>query len=214
MNNINDSYDLFVFLKNKNLLENSPEFWWPSYGTFETFIGAILTQNTKWTNVEKSLENLHKHDLVSLEKIANVDLLLFTQLITPSGFKNQKSKRLKQLCQNVIEDFDNFESFQNEVSREWLLEQKGIGPESADAILCYACKQEEFVVDSYANRLLKKFGYEFESYEDLKSWLEFGINENLDKITRFYEFDISLNQIYCRLHGKIVEFMKNKHDID
>jgi len=214
LNNINDSYDLFVFLKNKNLLENSPEFWWPSYGTFETFIGAILTQNTKWTNVEKSLENLHKHDLVSLEKIANVDLLLFTQLITPSGFKNQKSKRLKQLCQNVIEDFDNFESFQNEVCREWLLEQKGIGPESADAILCYACKQEEFVVDSYANRLLKKFGYEFESYEDLKSWLEFGINENLDKITRFYEFDISLNQIYCRLHGKIVEFMKNKHDID
>ncbi|OUR73725.1 3-methyladenine DNA glycosylase [Arcobacter sp. 31_11_sub10_T18] len=211
---MNDSYDLFVFLKNKNLLENSPEFWWPSYGTFETFIGAILTQNTKWTNVEKSLENLHKHDLVSLEKIANVDLLLFTQLITPSGFKNQKSKRLKQLCQNVIEDFDNFESFQNEVCREWLLEQKGIGPESADAILCYACKQEEFVVDSYANRLLKKFGYEFESYEDLKSWLEFGINENLDKITRFYEFDISLNQIYCRLHGKIVEFMKNKHDID
>ncbi len=214
MNNINDSYDLFVFLKNKNLLENSPEFWWPSYGTFETFIGAILTQNTKWTNVEKSLENLHKHDLVSLEKIANVDLLLFTELITPSGFKNQKSKRLKQLCQNIIEDFDDFESFQNEVSREWLLEQKGIGPESADAILCYACKQEEFVVDSYANRLLKKFGYEFESYEDLKSWLEFGINENLDKITGFYEFDISLNQIYCRLHGKIVEFMKNKHDID
>ncbi len=214
MNNINDSYDLFVFLKNKNLLENSPEFWWPSYGTFETFIGAILTQNTKWTNVEKSLENLHKHDLVSLEKIANVDLLLFTELITPSGFKNQKSKRLKQLCQNIIEDFDDFESFQNEVSREWLLEQKGIGPESADSILCYACKQDEFVVDSYANRLLKKFGYEFESYEDLKSWLEFGINENLDKITGFYEFDISLNQIYCRLHGKIVEFMKNKHDID
>jgi len=214
LNNINDSYDLFVFLKNKNLLDNSPEFWWPSYGTFETFIGAILTQNTKWTNVEKSLENLHKHDLVSLEKIANVDLLLFTQLITPSGFKNQKSKRLKQLCQNIIEDFDDFESFQNEVSREWLLEQKGIGPESADSILCYACKQDEFVVDSYANRLLKKFGYEFESYEDLKSWLEFGINENLDKITRFYEFDISLNQIYCRLHGKIVEFMKNKHDID
>ena len=214
MNNISDSYDLFVFLKNKNLLENSPAFWWPTYGTFETFIGAILTQNTKWANVEKSLENLHKHDLVSLEKIANVDLFLFTELITPSGFKNQKSKRLKQLCQNVIEDFANFKSFQNEVSREWLLEQKGIGPESADAILCYACKQDEFVVDSYANRLLEKFGYEFESYEDLKSWLEFGINENLDKITKFYEFDISLNQIYCRFHGKIVEFMKNKHDID
>jgi len=214
LNSINNSYDLFVFLKNKNLLDNSPEFWWPSYGTFETFIGAILTQNTKWTNVEMSLTNLHQHDLISLEKIADVDLVLFTELITPSGFKNQKSKRLKQLCKNVIEDFESFENFQNNVNREWLLEQKGIGPESADAILCYACKQDEFVVDSYANRLLEKFGYEFDSYEDLKYWIEFGINENLDNIIKFYEFDITLNQIYCRLHGKIVEFMKNKHDID
>ncbi|NQY93272.1 MAG: 3-methyladenine DNA glycosylase, partial [Campylobacteraceae bacterium] len=169
MNNISNSYDLFVFLKNKKLLENSPEFWWPSYGNFETFIAAVLTQNTKWTNVEKSLENLRNRDLITLESIANVDLLLFTELISPSGFKNQKSKRLKQLCINVIEDFANFENFQNNVSREWLLEQKGIGPESADAILCYACKQEEFVVDSYTNRLLEKFGYEFESYDDLKS---------------------------------------------
>jgi len=214
LNSINNSYDLFVFLKNKNLLENSPEFWWPSYGTFETFIGAILTQNTKWTNVEMSLKNLQDHNLVSLEDIANVDIVLFTQLITPSGFKNQKSKRLKLLCKNVIEDFGTFENFQDNVTREWLLEQKGIGPESADAILCYACKQEEFVVDSYAHRLLEKFGYEFDSYEDLKYWVEFGINENLDNIIKFYEFDITINQIYCRLHGKIVEFMKNKHDID
>ena len=209
MNSISNAYDLFVFLKGKNLLENSPTYWWPSYGTFETFVGAILTQNTKWINVEQSLQNLKNHDLLTLEKIASIELPLFIELITPSGFKNQKSKRLKQMCKNIIEDFGSFENFQNSVSREWLLNQKGIGPESADAILCYACKQEEFVVDSYTNRLLKRFGFEFESYEDLKSWIEFGINENLDKITRFYEFDISLNQIYCRLHGKIVEFMKN-----
>mgnify|MGYP003869418949 CR=1 FL=1 len=214
LNSITNSYDLFVFLKNKNLLVDSPEFWWPSYGTFETFIGAILTQNTKWTNVEMSLANLEKHNLVSLEDIANIDLALFIELITPSGFKNQKSKRLKQMCKNIIEDFGTFENFQENVTRDWLLEQIGIGPESADAILCYACKQEEFVVDSYANKLLQKFGYEFESYEDLKFWIEFGINENLDKISEFYEFEISLNHIYCRLHGKIVEFMKNKHDIE
>ena len=213
MNSIVNSYELFVFLKEKNLLENSPAFWWPSYGCFETFVGAILTQNTKWINVEKSLENLKKYELLSLEKIADVDLVLFTTLITPSGFKNQKSKRLKQMCKNIIEDFETFECFQENVSREWLLNQKGIGPESADAILCYACKQEEFVVDSYANKLLQKFGFEFENYEDLKSWIEFGINENLDNIIRFYGFEISLNQIYCRLHGKIVEFMKHKHEI-
>ena len=210
MNSINDSYDLFVFLKEKNLLENSPKYWWPSHGSFETFLGAILTQNTKWINVEKSLENLKKLDLISLEKIAEVDLGLFTHAITPSGFKNQKSKRLKLICQNIIETFFTFENFQEQVSREWLLNQKGIGPETADAILCYVCKQEEMVVDSYTNRLVQEFGFEFESYEDLKSWLEFGINENLDKIIRFYGFDISVNQIYCRLHGKIIEFMKNR----
>ena len=214
MNNINNSYDLFVFLKQKNLLENSPAYWWPSHGSFETFLGAILTQNTKWVNVEKSLENLRKHDLISVEKIADVDLPLFIELITPSGFKNQKSIRLKQICKNIIDDFETYENFENTVSRQWLLNQKGIGPESADAILCYACKRDEIVVDAYANRLLQKFGFEFESYEELKSWLEFGINENLDKITGFYEFDISLNQIYCRFHGKIVEFMKNKHEIN
>ena len=214
MNSISNSYDLFVFLKQKDLLEKSPQYWWPSYGTFETFIGAILTQNTKWVNVEISLENLKKYDLLSLDKIADINLELFIELITPSGFKNQKSKRLKQICKNILEDFTTFENFQNSVSRHWLLTQKGIGPESADAILCYACKQNEFVVDSYTNKLLNIFGFEFESYEDLKSWIEFGINENLDKITGFYEFDISINQIYCRLHGKIVEFMKNKHNVE
>ena len=214
MNSINNSYDLFVFLKQKNLLENSPSYWWPLHGTFETFIGAILTQNTKWQNVEISLQNLKKQDLLQVEKIADINQELFIELITPSGFKNQKSKRLKQICKNIIEDFTTFENFQESVSRHWLLQQKGIGPESADAILCYACKRDEFVVDSYTNKLLNKFGFEFESYEDLKSWVEFGINENLDKIIRFYEFDISLNQIYCRLHGKIVEFMKNKHSFE
>lgn len=66
------------------------------------------------------------------------------------------------------------------------------------------------VVDSYTNRLVKSFGYEFESYEDLKNWLEYGINENFDKITRLYDYKVSLNMIYCRFHGKIVEFMKNQ----
>ncbi len=208
-NSITNSFDLFVFLKDQNLLEKSPLFWWPSYGTFETFVGAILTQNTKWINVEKSLENLRRLNLLSLEKIADVDFILFIQAITPSGFKNQKSKRLKLICKNIIEEFQSFENFQETVTRAWLLNQKGIGPETADAILCYGCKQEEMVVDAYANRLLKRFGFEFENYDDLKFWLEFGINENFDKITKFYKYDVSLNHIYCRFHGKIVEYMKN-----
>lgn len=190
------------------MLENSPEFWWPNYGTVETLIGAILTQNTKWQNAEKSLDNLKKSDLLSLETLAQIDLHTLTFAITPSGFKNQKAVRLKQLCQNIVETFFDFENFQNEVTRSWLLKQKGVGEETADAILCYACQKEEMIVDKYTHRLVKQFGFEFESYEELKQWCEYGINENFDKIIQLYGYDITLNKIYCRFHGKIVEFMK------
>ena len=209
MTDLQNSYDLFLFLKSKKLLEDAPLYWWPSKSDFEVLIGAILTQNTKWVNVEKSIANLKELNALSLEKLAAIDLNTFIVAITPSGFKNQKSVRIKQLCQNIIEEFGNFENFCNEVSREWLLAQKGIGPETADAIVCYACHQNSFVVDSYTNRLLKRFGYEFESYDELKAWCEYGINENFDKITKLYNNEVSLNLIYCRFHGKIVEYMKS-----
>lgn len=209
LTDIQNSYDLFVFLKNKNLLENASTYWWPSNSDFEVLIGAILTQNTKWLNVEKSIANLKTLNVMSLEKLAHIDLDTFIVAITPSGFKNQKSVRIKQLCQNIIEEFGDFEYFSKQVTREWLLSQKGIGPETADAIICYACHQNSFVVDSYTNRLLKRFGYEFESYDELKAWCEYGINENFDKIIKLYNNEVSLNLIYCRFHGKIVEYMKS-----
>ncbi len=110
------------------------------------------------------------------------DLLL---AITPSGFKNQKAIRLRILAKNIIDDFQTFEEFCSKVDRTWLLKQKGIGLETADAILCYSCKQDYFVVDSYTQRLLKRFGYEFESYEELQAWCEYGINQNYDKILHY-----------------------------
>ena len=210
MNSILDSYDLFIFLKDKNLIETKYKYWWPRNDDFEIFLGAILTQNTKWINVEKSLENLSRLNLLDLEKLIEVDIDILISAITPSGFKNQKSIRIKKICENIIEDFGDFKTFKENVCREWLLSQKGIGAETADAILCYSCHKDEMVVDSYTNRLLKSFGYEFESYDELKAWLEYGINENFDKIESLYDYDVSLNMIYCRFHGKIVEFMKNQ----
>ena len=208
MISISSSYDLLCFLKEQNLVDDKNEFWWPNENSFEILLGSILTQNTKWTNVEKSLKNLKELDIDSLEKLSNINLEELIIAITPSGFKNQKSVRLIALAKRIIEDFISFEEFCLNVDRTWLLEQKGIGPETADAILCYSCKQEYMVVDSYTHRLLKRFGYEFESYEDLQSWCEYGINENYDKIAKLYNYEISLNKIYARFHGKIIEFMK------
>jgi len=210
LNSILNSFDLFLFLKEKNLIDEKYRYWWPTNGDFEVFIGAILTQNTKWINVEKSLANLQNLQSLELEELANIDIDVLISAITPSGFKNQKSVRIKKVCQNIIDEFGDFENFKKEVCRDWLLSQKGIGQETADAILCYSCHKEEMVVDSYTNRLLKSFGFEFENYEELKVWLEYGINENFDKIDALYDYDISLNMIYCRFHGKIVEFMKNQ----
>jgi len=212
---ISNGYDLLIFLKDLDLLKNSSKFWWPDYGTFKVVIGAILTQNTKWTNVEKSLSNLYDFiqkdcDDEIIVFTSQIDTSILSNLIAPSGFKNQKAPRLKLLCQNILNDFETFDNFQKQVSRKWLLKQKGIGLESADAILCYACQRENMVVDSYTKKLLGNYGYEFETYDDIKDWLEFGINENYDKIIENYGFNITLNEIYARFHGKIVEYMKKR----
>lgn len=208
MISISNSYDLLKYLKDQNLIEENPEFWWPNSNEFEILVGAILTQNTKWTNVEKSLKNLQELELLSLEKLADADLFILTNAIAPSGFKNQKSKRLIQLAKNIIEDFQSFDFFCQNVDRDWLLNQKGIGPESADAILCYSCKQDYMVVDKYTAKLLSRFEYNFDSYYDIQSWIVYGINENYDKIVRLYGYEISLNKLFARFHGKIIEFMK------
>jgi len=203
----NNSYELLIELKNKNLLKTKPKRWWPGYGTFEVVIGAVLTQNTRWENVEKALNKLRmEYEKLRIEEIASYDSLYLAELIKPAGFYNQKSKRLIALSRNILRDFGDFENFKKNVNREWLLAQKGVGFETADSILCYACGREIMVVDAYTKRLLKKQGYEFESYDDLREWCERGVQENWHKLAEFYEDD--LNLCFCRFHGKIVEFMK------
>ena len=198
-----NSYELLLELRKKNLLQNKPKRWWPNFGTFEVVLGAVLTQNTKWENVQKALENLKG---MGLEDIASFEPSYLAELIKPAGFYNQKSKRLITLSRNILRDFGDFENFKQNVEREWLLSQKGIGFETADSILCYACGRDTMVMDAYTKRLLKKHGYEFESYDEMKEWFERGVEENWNKLAELYEND--LNLCYSRYHGKIVEFMK------
>ncbi len=206
---LNSSYDLLFLLKRAGYLrEDAPKFWWPNVGEFEVLIGAILTQQSRWENVEKSLENLRSKELLSLEGIVSTNETVLADLIKASGFYNQKAKRLKLLSQHILTDFGDFESFKASVDREWLLSQKGVGEETADSILCYGCKREVMVVDAYTNRLLRAFGYEFESYGELQEWLVSGIESNYSKITKLYDEDIDLFTIFSRFHGKIVEFVK------
>ncbi|CZE47591.1 3-methyladenine DNA glycosylase [Campylobacter geochelonis] len=198
------STELFCALYDDIKLANVT--WWPNYGSFEVVVSAVLTQQTKWENVEKSLLNLAKFNTLSLEEIAKIDVESLANLIKPSGFYNNKAKRLNALCKAVVSEFGDFESFKEYVSREWLISQKGIGAETCDAILCYACEREEMVVDSYALRILGYFGYEFESYDEAKEWLS-----ELDfSVVYAMVLDMSEARVCALYHGLIVEFCK-KH---
>ena len=202
---ISNSYELLIELKKLNLLIDKPKFWWPNFGSFEVVIGAILTQNTKWENVEKALSNLNS--FLEFDRFLELDIITLKEAIRPSGFYNQKSEALYKLVRNIKDEFNDFETFKKEVSRDWLLSQKRVGQETADSILCYACKKETMVVDAYSNRLLKSLGYEFESYLELKEWFEDGVLNNWSKLSELYEDN--LNLCYSRYHGKIVEFVKS-----
>ena len=149
--------------------------WWPNYGSFEVLVGAILTQNSQWTRVEVSLENLRQENALSIEGLACIDIERLESLITPSGLFKSKAKYLQSLALAFQESFGDFETFCREADREWLLKQKGVGPETADSILCYACKREAMVVDSYTARLLNAFGYTFDSYDAVQAWCKKGL---------------------------------------
>jgi len=193
---MNSTQEFYQALKKLNLLEDLRDpYWWPNSGTFEVIVGAILTQQTKWQKVEKSLQNLKEAGILELEKLAKCDLKELQTLIKPSGFYNTKAKYLKGICKAILDEFGSFEKFKDEVSRKWLLTQKGVGEETADSILCYGCYRPEMVVDSYTNRILNAFGYEFERYNDLKEWL---VNGFEDKDAKFFAL----------YHGMIVEFAK------
>ena len=207
---IQNSYELLSILKKIGYLKSERDpLWWPHSGTVEVVLGALLTQQTKWEKVESSLSNLHSAGLDTLESIASTDMEEIASLIKPSGFYNTKAERMTALCRKIIDDFVSFENFQEQVDRDWLLAQRGIGPESADSILCYACKRDAFVVDSYTGRLLDALGYRFEQYEEIQEWMVSGLEANLDKVYRLYGEALPRYQIYARMHGKIVEFAKD-----
>ncbi|MFA6188910.1 MAG: 3-methyladenine DNA glycosylase [Sulfuricurvum sp.] len=200
MTELSDSWELYTALERLDLLQNSQPLWWPQHGTFEVVVGAILTQNTQWTRVTVSLSNLSQADVLTLEALSTIDIETLMELIRPSGLIKAKAKNIILLCQAILESFGSFETFTHEVTREWLLAQKGIGPETADSILCYACERPVMVVDSYTARLLRAFGYEFENYSDLQEWCERGVREHCD--------EGMLQRTFAHFHGMIVEYVK------
>ena len=205
-------FELLKSLKALGYIKDERDpYWWPHSGSFEVVVGAVLTQNSKWESVEKSLKNLKSFlGEIELEKIADMDGKILSQLIKPSGFYNTKAHRIIKLSQAMLRDYGSFEAFKAKPSRSWLLAQKGIGFETADSILNYACYKDFLVVDAYTAKLLRFLGYEVHSYEEIQDLLASSLIENIDKIYELYGKEMPLSQIYARFHGKIVEFCKEQ----
>lgn len=136
--------------------------WWPAESRFEVIVGAYLTQNTAWTNVERALTSLRTADALKLERIRRMTLRRLERLIRPSGYFRQKAKRLKVfvafLDQKYGGSLDRLFSQPSDKLREELLSLNGIGPETADSILLYAGNHPVFVVDAYTRRVLDRHG--------------------------------------------------------
>lgn len=204
---IDSSADLLLRLHELKLM-NDDRFphWWRHYGTWWILPEAILTQQTQWPKVEASVANLIHLGYDTPEKLIRAEQWKIAQAITPAGFYNQKTNRILALIKGMIDRFGDFETFAGEVEREWLLAHKGVGFESADAILCYGCKRPVMVVDAYTQRLLAALGFEMEDYHDIQGWLASGIENEFDRIES--TLSLSLELTYAYFHGLIVEYAK------
>src|SRR3954471_24031928 len=155
-----------------------PQHWWPAETQFEVIVGAYLTQNTAWTNVERALANLRGAQLLSTEGIRRVTLSRLERLIRPSGYFRQKAQRLKTFVAFLDDRYEGslqkMFSQSTEKLREELLGLNGIGPETADSILLYAGNHPVFVVDAYTRRILERHSIlpENTTYEEIRQLFE------------------------------------------
>ena len=150
--------------------------WWPAETAFEIMVGAILTQGTSWSNVEKAIDSLKSAHALDLEIINEMPRDHLSQLIYSAGFHNVKRDRLKSLSSYLMANFDGkieaLKRLPTGTARSQLLAIDGIGPETADAILLYALGKSVFIVDTYTKRLFTRLGYSVEQ-DSYDSWQTF-----------------------------------------
>jgi len=137
-----------------------PQHWWPGETPFEVMVGAVLTQNTSWSNVRKAIDNLKAADLLNYPSLSRLTAGEIALYIRPAGYYNLKAGRLRNLLDMVAKvyhgELQSFLEDEPGTARENLLAVKGIGPETADSILLYACCHPVFVVDMYTHRVFSR----------------------------------------------------------
>jgi endonuclease-3 related protein len=182
----------------KLLAANGRQHWWPGHGAFEIMVGAVLTQNTAWTNVERAITNLKRARALSPEAIVKAHPRRLASWLRPSGYFNVKARRLKALCRWVLEQ-GGVKKIVNRGTNELrsaLLDVHGIGPETADDILLYAFNRPVFVIDAYTRRIFARLGLVSgnEDYETLQRKFQDVLDKSVSLFNEYHALVV--------IHGK------------
>ena len=193
-----------------------PQHWWPGQTQFEIITGAILTQNTNWTNVEKAITNLKAADCLTPEKLHHLELSKLAELIRPAGYFNIKAKRLKNfltwLFSNYAGQLTNLEQLSTDQLRSELLSIKGIGPETADSILLYAFGRAVFVVDAYTARIAVRHQLiePDADYEQLRLFFQSNLPQDTKLFNEYHALLVRLGKDFCKPKAKCADCPLNK----
>lgn len=180
-----------------------PQHWWPGNGAFEVIVGAILTQNTAWTNVEKAMANLKREHLLTPAALERARVDQVAQLVRPSGYYNLKAKKLKAFVDFLVEKHHGrlAHLFAQDTAslREELLAVYGIGPETADSIILYAANQPIFVVDAYTRRIAARLGLAREdvSYDELQQLFMSHLPRDAVLFNEYHALLVALGKYFC-----------------
>jgi endonuclease-3 related protein len=179
-----------------------PQAWWPADTPFEVMLGAILTQNTAWTNVEKAIANLKTNDLLDAHALTELAPAVLADLIRPSGYFNVKARRIQSFCQWYLQQggYDVLSRTDTDGLRKGLLSVHGIGPETADDMLLYAFQRPVFVIDAYTRRLFARTGLASseETYDTLRRQVEKALNDKVSELNEFHALIVRHAKDYCR----------------
>ncbi|ORJ54908.1 endonuclease III domain-containing protein [Geothermobacter hydrogeniphilus] len=181
-----------------------PQHWWPADTPFEMAIGAILTQNTAWTNVEKAIGNLRRADALQVAALHDLPPDELQRLIRPAGFFRQKSERLQLFTAHLIDnhqgDIRRLLAQPLAIARDELLKLKGVGPETADSILLYAGGQPSFVIDAYTRRLFGRLDRlpGDGGYDDLRRMFMESLPASAAMFNEYHALIVILCKEYCR----------------
>ncbi len=197
MNSVEEIYKIL-------LKEYGKQGWWPIAGRyvgkpdlndeekFEVCVGAILTQNTSWKNVEMALENLRKNNLFCKEKLKDINIKKLALLIKSSGYNNQKAKKIKE--------FISFLGLNKKINDKNLLDVWGVGKETADSILLYAFNQPYFVIDAYTKRIFCRLGFCSENvkYDKLQEFFHKNLEQDIGLFKEYHALLVRHAKEHCK----------------